>query len=152
VQIRKELPVHKGTPEGLNNRDQAMEAVCSRQRARWWRFKLDRLVEQHAARLSRVPAQFHSVTAPEASPIPCAERRAAAGVVLTKAPKQKKRVRQENQNPDLIVTGNGGLKQHELVSIMRGPTTSGTSYGGGLIRYLPAVRDLSAVAIKKFGL
>jgi hypothetical protein len=35
---------------------------------------------------------------------------------------------------------------------MRGPTTSGTNYGGGLIRYLPAVRDLSAVAIKKFGL
>jgi len=44
----------------------------------------------------------------------------------------------------------------ELVSIMRGPTTSGTNYGGGLIRYLRAVpgfkccshqeiRDLSAV-------
>jgi hypothetical protein len=28
---------------------------------------------------------------------------------------------------------------------MRGPTTSGTNYGGGLIRYLPAVLDLRAV-------
>jgi hypothetical protein len=28
---------------------------------------------------------------------------------------------------------------------MRGPITSGTNYGGGLIRYLPVVRDLSAV-------
>ena len=51
------------TAASLARIDLRRKTVCSRRRPGRRRFKLDRLVEQHAVCLSRVPVQFHSLTA-----------------------------------------------------------------------------------------